>query len=234
MPKIQMYADGADLKQIRDSVDNPLVSGFTTNPTLMCKAGVPDYIEFAKAAADLVAPRPISIEVLADEFDEMGRQARLIASWASNIYVKIPITNTRGDSSADLIRDLAEDGVRQNITAIFTVRQVAAAAQALAGGPPSVVSVFAGRIADAGVDPMPIMMASRALLDELVPTAELLWASPREVLNIVQAEQTGCDIITMTPDLWAKLGSLGKDLTTFSQETVQMFFDDAQRAGFEL
>lgn len=229
-----MFADGADLETIRQFVDSPLVAGFTTNPTLMAKAGIPDYEEFSRQAADLVSPRPISIEVLADDFSEMVRQARKIASWGTNIYVKIPITNTRGESAADVIRELAHDGIKTNVTAIFTVRQVASTAQALVGGAPAVVSVFAGRIADAGIDPMPIMNASRALLDEIVPTAELLWASPREVLNIVQAEQTGCDIITMTADLWAKLNSLGKDLTTFSQETVQMFFNDAEKAGFTL
>lgn len=234
MPKIQMFADGADLDTIRAATENPLVSGFTTNPTLMRKAGVEDFAEFSKAAAKLVAPRPISIEVLADDFESMARQAREIASWGPNVYVKIPITNTKGESSAPVIRDLARDGIRTNVTAIFTIRQVATAAEAVADGPPSVISVFAGRIADAGVDPIPVMAASRALLDEIAPTAELLWASPREVLNIVQAEQVGCDIITMTADLWAKLDSLGKNLTVFSQETVQMFFDDAKGAGFSL
>lgn len=232
--KIKLFADGADITQIRGFAENPMVAGFTTNPTLMRKAGVEDYAGFSREAAEVVSPRPISIEVLADDFSEMARQARLIHSWAPNIYVKIPVTNNEGESAAPLVRELAADGIKQNVTAIFTVAQVARTAEALAGGPPSVISVFAGRVADAGVNPMPIMAASRAIIDDIAPTSELLWASPREILNIVQAEETGTDIITMTSDLWAKYHCLGKDLTTFSQETVQMFYFDANAAGYEL
>ncbi len=234
MHKIKMFADGADIEHIRDFTKNPMVAGYTTNPTLMRKAGVADYEAFAREAADLVAPLPISLEVLSDDFDEMGRQARKINSFGSNIYVKIPVTDTAGNSAHELIQDLARDGIKQNVTAIFTVAQVAKVAHALAGGPESVISVFAGRVADAGIDPVPIMAASRAVIDDVAPTAELLWASPRELLNIVQAEETQCDIITMTGDLWAKYANLGKDLTTFSRETVQMFYNDALAAGFEL
>ena len=234
MYTIKPVADGPDLDQIRPFKDSRLLSGFTANPTLMRKAGVQDFAAFSKAAAEMVSPLPISIEVLADDFEEMGRQARVIASWAPNVFVKIPVTNTASESSAELVRQLASEGVKLNITAIFTVKQVAEIANALNPEVPSVVSVFAGRIADAGVDPMPIMAASRALLDDLVPTSELLWASPREILNLEQAEAVGADIITMTPDLWAKYTSLGKDLNRFSQETVQMFFDDAVSAGFKI
>lgn len=234
MYKIKMFADGADIEQIRSFSDSSLVAGFTTNPTLARNAGISDYEAFSREAAALVNPLPISIEVLADEFSEMVRQARLIDSWGPNIYVKIPVSNTRGESAVEVIRGLSHDGIKVNVTAVFTVAQVAHVARALAAATPSVVSVFAGRVADAGVDPLPIMSAARTLLDEIVPTSELLWASPREILNLVQAEAVGADIITMTPDLWAKYDSLGKNLTLFSQETVQMFHSDALAAGFTL
>ncbi len=234
MYKIKMFADGADIKQIRAFRNNSLVEGFTTNPTLMRKAGIADYEAFSREAIELVAPLPISIEVLDDAFPEMLRQARLINAWGSNIYIKIPVSNTNGESAVEVIRELADEGIKVNVTAVFTVAQVAEVAQALVGGTPSVVSVFAGRIADAGIDPLPIMAAARALLDDIVPTSELLWASPREILNLVQAEEIGADIITMTPDLWAKHSSLGKDLTLFSRETVHMFHSDAVAASFKL
>lgn len=232
MRKIKMFADGADIEQIRTFSINPLVSGFTTNPTLARKAGVSDYVAFSREAAALVSPMPISIEVLDDEFSEMVRQARVIDSWGPNIYVKIPVSDTHGQSTVEVVGELARGGIKVNVTAVFTLTQVAAVAEVLVTDTPSVVSIFAGRIADAGVDPMPTMSAARALLNEVVPTAELLWASPREILNLVQAEECGADIITMTPDLWAKYNSLGKDLTVFSQETVQMFCRDARSARY--
>lgn len=234
MHRIKMFADSADIEHIRSFSTNPMVAGYTTNPTLMRKAGVTDYEKFGREAAELVAPFPISLEVLSDDFYEMGRQARKLFSFGPNVYVKIPVTNTSGDSAHELIEDLAKDGIKQNVTAIFTVAQVAEVARALAGGPESIISVFAGRVADAGVDPVPIMAASRAVIDDVAPAAELLWASPRELLNIVQAEQTKCDIITMTGDLWAKYSNVGKDLDIFSRETVEMFYRDAVAAGFEL
>jgi transaldolase len=230
---VKIYADGADLAAIATLAADPRIEGFTTNPTLMRQAGVGDYERFAKEALNIVGRRPISFEVLADEFDEMERQARVIAEWGSNVYVKIPVTNGKGEPSTELIRTLSGDGIHVNVTAIFTIAQTALVAEALAGGAASNVSIFAGRIADAGVDPIPVIEQG---LDVIRPCGhiEMIWASPREVLNIVQADTAGCHIITVTADLLKKLSSLGKDLEQFSLETVQMFLDDALAAGFTL
>lgn len=230
---MKIFADGADLESLVALADDPRISGFTTNPTLMRKAGVTDYEAFARKVLDTITDHPISFEVFADEPDEMIRQARLIASWGPNVYVKIPVTDTRGVSSAPVIRELSADGVHLNVTALMTVAQVEDVAAASVGGPGHVVSVFAGRIADTGRDPVPIMQDALAAIAH-DPALELLWASPREVLNVVQAEETGVHIITLTHDLLAKLDGLGKDLDQFSRETVQMFHDDAQAAGFVL
>ncbi len=230
---MKIYADGADLESIIALAEDPRISGFTTNPTLMRKVGIDDYEGFARKVLETITSHPISFEVFADEPAEMVRQARLIASWGDNVYVKIPVTNTAGVPSDEVIRELSLDGVHLNVTALMTVAQVERVAAASEGGPGHVVSVFAGRIADTGRDPMPIMASSLAALAH-DPKLELLWASPREVLNIKQAEEVGVHIITVTPDLLAKTKSFGKDLDQFSLETVQMFHDDATAAGFRL
>jgi transaldolase len=231
--RVKLFADGADLGAIRDLYANPLIQGFTTNPTLMRKAGITDYQAFARDILSAIPDRPISFEVFADEFDEMERQAHRIAAWGLNVYVKIPITNTRGESACELLRRLTDDGVQVNVTALLTLDQVRAATDALAGGPPSSISVFAGRIADTGRDPVPVMAAA---VDLLRPhrQMELIWASPRELLNIYQADAVGCHIITATTDILKKLPLVGKSLDTYSLETVKMFFDDARSSGFEL
>jgi transaldolase len=231
--KVKMFADGADLATIKEFTSNPLVAGFTTNPTLMKKAGITDYLAFAKEAIAVVGERPISLEVFADDFENMGRQARIISALGANVYVKIPITNTLQESSIPLISNLAADGVKLNVTAVFTDKQVAQSIEALTGAVPSVISVFAGRIADAGTDPVPAMRKYANQL-KAETNIELLWASPREILNLIQASEVGSDIITMTSDLWAKLGNLGKSLEVFSLETVQMFDADAKASGFRL
>jgi transaldolase len=231
--RIKVFADGADIAGIRKLADDPLIAGITTNPTLMRKAGIEDYEQFATELLEVVPDRPISFEVFSDDFDEMERQALKISGWANNVYVKVPITNTEGASSLDLVRRLSHEGVKLNVTALMTGAQVEGSAAALDGGAPAYVSVFAGRVADAGVDPEPIMVAA---LDTLRPLAgvELIWASPREVLNIVQADRIGCHIITVTHDLLAKLHLLGRDLDEFSLDTVRMFHRDASAAGFTL
>lgn len=232
--KVQLYADGADKKGILDLYAKPYIKGLTTNPSLMKKVGITDYEAFSKDILQSVTAKPISLEVFTDEFPEMRRQAAKIASWGKNVYVKIPITNSRGESSLPLIKDLAKEGVKLNITAILTLKQVAGVAEALNPAIPSVVSVFAGRIADTGVCPMPIMRASAALL-EGHPKAELLWASVREVLNIFQAEETGCQIVTVPHDILAKAAKMiGMDLTELSLDTVKMFKKDATEAGYKL
>jgi transaldolase len=230
---VRVFADGADLDAILALAQNPRVSGFTTNPTLMWKAGLTDYRDFAERLLEQITTHPISFEVFADDAGEMRRQAKLIASWGDNVYVKIPVTTTSGESMAPLVRELSEDGVKVNVTALFTTAQVELITSAVKDGAPSYISVFAGRIADAGIDPIPIMaQAVNMMLD--APRSELIWASPREILNVVQADQVGCHIITVTQDLLAKLDSLGKNLDQFSLETVQMFHRDAQAAGFTL
>jgi len=234
LQKIKIFADGASVPSILESAKNPRIAGFTTNPTLMRKDGVSDYRAFAKEVLAHVKTQPISFEVFADEFPEMRRQALEIKTWADNVYVKIPITNTRRESSIPLVKELASSGVKLNVTAICTLDQVRDTATALAGGAPSVVSVFAGRIADTGRDPVPLMREALGICRAAGKGIELLWASPRELLNIIQAAEVGCDIITVTPDLLKKLSLVGKDLADYSLETVQMFFRDAQAAGYKL
>ncbi len=230
---VKIFADGADIKGMLEMYRNPLIRGFTTNPTLMRKAGVSDYRAFAREVLAAIPDRPISFEVFSDEFDEMELQARQIASWGSNVYVKIPVTNTRQQSSVKLIRNLAEAGICVNVTAVMALDQVRDVSTALAGGPPAIVSVFAGRIADTGRDPMPLMAAAVEIL-RMYPNVELLWASPREVLNIFQADAVGCHIITATNDILKKLALVGKDLHGFSLDTVKMFREDALKAAYVL
>lgn len=229
----RIFADGADLDGILALVADPRIEGFTTNPTLMRKAGLTDYAEFARRLLTHVTQHPISFEVFADDRDGIRRQARLIASWAENVYVKVPVTTTRGESMASLVRELSEEGVKVNVTALFTTAQVELITAAVKDGAPSCVSVFAGRIADAGVDPVPIMARAVEIMAQ-APQSELIWASPREILNLVQADQVGCHIITVTHDLLKKLDCLGKGLEQYSLETVRMFHDDAAAAGFTL
>jgi transaldolase len=229
----RIFADGADLDGILTLAADPRIEGFTTNPTLMRKAGVSRYAEFAKRLLERIDEHPVSFEVFADDPDEIRRQARLIASWGENVYVKVPVTTTAGKSLASLARELSEDGVKVNVTALFTTAQVETIAGAVQDGVPSYISVFAGRIADAGVDPVPIMARAVEIMAR-APRAELIWASPREILNLVQADSVGCHIVTVTHDLLKKLGCLGKDLEQYSLETVRMFHDDAVAAGFEL
>lgn len=232
--KIHIYADGADKAGILDLYAKPYIKGLTTNPTLMKKAGIKDYEAFAKDILQTVTAKPISLEVFSDDFSEMKRQALKIAGWGKNVYVKIPITNSRGESSIPLIRELSHQGVQLNITAILTLEQIRTVAAALDPKVPSVVSIFAGRIADTGVDPMPIMRTSREILAGQ-PKAQLLWASVREVLNIVQAEQSGCHIVTVQHDILAKAAKLlSMDLSELSLDTVKMFANDAVAAGFQL
>jgi transaldolase len=229
----KIFADGAVLDDILELAARPYVRGFTTNPTLMRKAGVTDYESFARLVLERVTDLPVSFEVFSDEIGEMRRQALEIASWAPNVYVKVPITNTRRDSTAELIKELAAEGVKVNVTGILTVPQVETAVGVLSGGAPSFVSVFAGRIADTGRDPIPIMKDVLRILTAS-PSSELIWASPRELLNLIQAHEIGCHIITMTGDLLAKVELLGKDLDQYSLDTVKMFFEDANRSGLRV
>ena len=231
---VKIFADGADLEGMISLYRNPLIKGLTTNPTLMRKAGIQDYESFAKDALAFIKDKPISFEVFSDEFPEMKRQALKIRDWQQNVYVKIPITNSRGETSIPLIRDLAEGQVQLNVTAILTLKQVREVGQALHPDVPAVVSVFAGRIADTGRDPVSLMSASKVLLEEL-PKAELLWASVREVLNLIQADHCGCDIVTVPHDILNKaLKLVGMDLGALSLDTVKMFAQDAEKAGFTL
>lgn len=231
--RIKLFADGAEIGMIERLAANPLIQGFTTNPTLMRKAGVSDYVAFAHEVLRIVPDRSISFEVFSDDFAEMEFQAYEIASWSPNVFVKIPVTNTRGDFSGPLIARLALAGVQVNVTAILTLDQVARVVECLTPGTASVVSVFAGRIADTGRDPVPLMARAVELLRPL-PRAELIWASPRELLNVVQADDVGCHIITATPDVLAKLTLIGRDLDEFSLDTVKMFRQDAVAAGFNI
>jgi len=231
--KVKIFADGADCAGIREMAAKRYIAGFTTNPTLMRKAGVTDYRAFGKEALDCVGGRPISFEVFSDEFEEMERQAREIASWGRNVYVKIPVTNTRAEPSYSLIRRLAQAGIQLNITAMLTLQQVREVSKALAGGAPSYISVFAGRVADTGVDPLPVMTEALSIMRPH-PTQELIWASPRELLNVIQADAVGCHVITVTNDILKKLNLLGKDLTEYSLDTVKMFESDARAAGYTL
>jgi transaldolase len=230
---VKIFADGADRAGMLEMYSKPYIRGFTTNPTLMRKAGVRDYKAFAKDILQAIVDRPISFEVFSDEFDEMERQAQEIAGWGENVYVKIPITNTRRESSADLVRRLSHAGVKVNITAMMTLGQVREIAGCVAGGSPCYVSIFAGRIADSGRDPVPLMAEAVRLLRP-IPNAELMWCSPRELLNIFQADSVGCHIITVTNDVLRKLPKVGIELEEFSLETVKMFRDDALKAGYSL
>jgi transaldolase len=230
---VKIFADGADLAEMLELYRKPYIKGFTTNPTLMRKAAVADYRTFAKDVLQAIPDRPISFEVFSDEFGEMARQAREIASWGENVYVKIPVTNTRRESSCDLVRRLSRSGVKLNVTALLTLDQVRAVAAAVGGGAPAYVSVFAGRIADTGCDPVPLMAAAVDILRS-TPNAELIWASPRELLNIFHAEAIGCHIITVTHDILKKLSLVGYDLCEYSLDTVKMFHNDAAQAGFTL
>ncbi len=230
---VKLFADGADLEHILRLAADERIRGFTTNPTLMWKAGLTDYSEFCHRLLAEITDRPISFEVFADDAEEIRRQARALAGWGPNVYVKVPVTTTGGESLAPVVRDLSADGVQVNVTALFTPRQVAEITDAVADGAPSCISVFAGRIADTGRDPVPIMREALEIM-RAAPRAELIWASPRELLNVVQADSIGCHIITCTSDVLAKLGTLGKDLDQFSLETVQMFHRDATTAGFTL
>jgi len=231
--RIRIFADGADRAGMLELARNPLIAGFTTNPTLMRKAGVADYRGFAHDLLAAIGDRPISFEVLADEFSEMERQAREIAAWGDNVYVKIPVTTTQGAFSGALIRALARAGVRLNVTALLTIDQVRDVAAALQGARSAFISVFAGRIADTGRDPVPIMAAAVELLRS-TPQLQLIWASPRELLNIFQADAIGCHIITVTHDVLNKLALVGKNLRDYSLETVRMFHEDARKAGYTL
>lgn len=231
--RVKIFADGADLDGMVKLYANSQVRGFTTNPSLMRKAGVSDYEAFARKVLQAIPDRPVSLEVFADDFETMERQALAIASWGPNVNVKIPVTNTKGEFAGPLIKRLSDAGVVVNVTAIFTLDQVKRVVDALNGGTAALVSVFAGRIADTGVDPVPIMRESVALL-KAKPRSELIWASPREVLNIVQAHEIGCHIITVTPDMIAKLGLIGKDHARYSLETVETFYRDATAAGYSI
>lgn len=231
--KVKIFADGADLDGILELYRNPHIKGFTTNPTLMRKSGISNYEKFSCQVLEHIKDRPISFEVFSDEFDEMERQARKIASWGKNVYVKIPVTNTRRDSSTELVHRLASEGIQLNVTALMTPRQVSAVSKALGNNAPSYISVFAGRIADTGRDPIPLMKEAVQIIS-LYATQELIWASPRELLNIYHADEIGCHIITVTHDILKKLSLIDKDLDEFSLDTVKMFYADAQKAGFRL
>jgi transaldolase len=231
--KVKIFADGADYDGIVKMARNPLIKGFTTNPSLMRKAGVNDYEAFARKVLAAIVDRPVSFEVFADDFASMAEQARTIAAWGRNVNVKIPVTNTKGQPATELIRALSSEGVSLNVTAVFTLDQVRAVAEALDPRTPSIVSVFAGRIADTGMDPVPHMAACKQLLGPR-PKAELLWASTRELLNIFHAEESGCDIVTVPNEFLSKLDLVGKDLAQYSRETVQAFYRDATAAAYQI
>lgn len=232
--KIKLYADGANLDEMLEAHRGGRISGFTTNPTLMRKAGITDYEAFAKSVLEHITDMPISFEVFSDELAEMERQAKKIAAWGDNVYVKIPVTNTKGESCAPLIQSLSAAGVKLNVTAMFTLEQTDEVLSALHPDTPAVISIFAGRIANAGVDPMPIMRAAVSMAEHRRPKAEVLWASPREALNVIQADECGCHIITITSGVQGAMKNFGKALADYSLETVKMFYDDAQSAGFDL
>ena len=230
---VKIFADGADVAGMLELYAKPYIKGFTTNPTLMRKAGISDYRAFARQVVQAIPDRPISFEVFSDDFREMERQAEEIAGWGGNVYVKIPVTNTRRESACDLVSRLSHSGVKLNVTALLTLDQVHDVTAAVAGGAPACVSVFAGRIADTGRDPVPLMAAAVEMLRR-APNAELIWASPRELLNIFHAETVGCHIITVSHDILKKLTLIGHDLCEYSLDTVKMFYNDAQQAGFTL
>ena len=231
--QVKLFADGADKAGMLEMYRNPMIKGFTTNPTLMNKAGVSNYKAFAQDIVKVIPDRPISLEVFSDEFDEMEQQAQEISSWGENINIKIPVMNTRRQPSYDLVRRLSEAGVKLNVTALMTLEQVREVSAALAAAPHAYVSVFAGRIADTGRDPVPLMAAAVELLRPY-PQLELIWASPRELLNVFQANDVGCHIITATNDILKKLSIVGRDLHDYSLDTVKMFYNDALQAGYKL
>jgi len=232
--QIKIYSDGADRGALLEMNANPKISGLTTNPSLMKKAGITDYRGFCKEILTHVKEKPISFEVFADTIPEMKRQAMEIKTWGKNVYVKIPITNSLGESTLGLVKELSHAGVNLNITALFTIEQVKGTCDAVKGGAPALVSVFAGRIADSGKDPMPLMRASRALCEAAGKDVELLWASTREVYNIVQAEEAGCHIITAPADIIKKMSGFGKDALALSLDTIRTFKSDSEAAGFQL
>ncbi len=231
--RVKIFADGADFDGIMKMYANPQIKGFTTNPTLMRKVGITDYEAFGRKLLAAIPDRPVSLEVFADDFDEMERQAKVIASWGRNVNVKIPVTNTKREFAGPLIRELSKSGVAVNVTAIMTLDQVQKVTDCLAPGTPAIVSVFAGRIADTGIDPVPLMTEAVKIMKSK-PKSELIWASPRELLNIFQADAIGCHIITVTNDVLAKLNLVGKDLEQYSLETVEMFRKDAVACGFSI
>ena len=231
--KVRIFADGADYEGMLKLSRNPLVKGFTTNPSLMRKAGVHDYETFARKVLAAISDRPVSFEVFADDFASMAEQARTIANWGANVNVKIPVTNTKGQFAGELLRALSSEGIALNVTAVFTLEQVRAVADALDPAARAIVSVFAGRIADTGMDPIPHMLACKQILAAR-PQAQLLWASTRELLNIFHAEESGCDIITVPNEFLAKLDLVDKDLSEYSRETVQGFFKDAAASGYQI
>ena len=231
--RVKIFADGADRAGMLEMARKPHIAGLTTNPTLMRKAGISDYRAFAKDVLKAITDKPISFEVFSDEFDQMERQANEIASWGKNVYVKIPVTNCQGESCGNLIKRLSRAGIKLNVTALLTLAQVRDVSAALADGAPSYISVFAGRVADTGRDPVPLMTAAVEIMRPY-PYQELIWASPRELLNIFQADAIGCHIITVTHDVLKKLELVGKDLGRYSLETVKMFHDDAKHAGYAL
>lgn len=231
--KVKLFADGADKNTILEMYRKPYIQGFTTNPTLMRKAGITDYETFARDILASITDRPVSLEVFADEFEDMERQALKIATWGENVYVKIPVTNTRREPSYELVRRLSQQGVKINITALLTLQQVRCAFAALKGGVPASISVFAGRIADTGCDPVPVMKTAVQMI-ESEPQIELIWASPRELLNIFQADAIGCHVITATADILKKLSLIGKDLDEYSLDTVKMFYEDARSSRYSI
>lgn len=231
--KVKIFADGTDLNGMLDLYSHSYIKGFTTNPTLMRKGGISDYESFARQVLERITDRPISFEVFSDDFSEMERQARKISSWGKNVFVKIPVTNTRKESTVGLIHHLASEGIRLNITALMTPDQVRAVSPALGNQIPSYISIFAGRIADTGRDPKPLMQEAVAIMAEYT-NQELIWASPRELLNIFHADEIGCQVITVTYDILKKLPLIGKSLEEYSLDTVKMFHSDAQKAGYTL
>ena len=231
--KVKLFADGADLAGIAEMASSPMIGGFTTNPTLMRKAGITDYKAFALKVLEIVPTLPVAFEVFADDFPTMEKQAKEIASWGKNVNVKIPVTNTKGEFCGPLVKTLSDAGVNVNVTAVMTLDQVRKIVENLNINSPAIVSIFAGRIADTGVDPVPLMAEAVQILKSK-PKAELIWASPRELLNIFQAHQVGCHIITATNDILKKLTLVDKNLDAYSLETVEMFYRDAQAAGFDI
>jgi transaldolase len=231
--KTKIFADGANLRAILELYRNPLIKGFTTNPTLMRQSGISEYEKFSKEVLEHIKDRPVSFEVFSDDFNEMERQARKISMWGENVFVKIPITNTKRESSLELVNRLASEGIRLNVTALMTLEQVEATSLALGNYAPSYISVFAGRISDTGRDPMPLMKRAVEIMS-LNDKQELIWASPRELLNIFHADVVGCQVITVTHDILKRLSLVGKDLDDYSLDTVKMFYEDARKAGFNL